>query len=79
MTSLLYERIFASIKIQYDVEKVTFSHLICEMAKHPTGSVEKAEYGITAVAFLKNLQDKNALDLDNPTYNMMYAKIIETM
>ena len=76
---MLYERIFTSIKTHYDVEKVTFSHLICEMAKHPTGSVLKAEYGVTAVAFLKNLQDKNALNLDDATYNMIYTKIIETM
>jgi hypothetical protein len=79
MTSAVYDIVFATIKEDYGVEKVTFSHLICEMAKYRSGTVTKAEYGLTAVAFLKNLQDKNALNLDDDTYTMMYQKIIEDM
>jgi len=79
MSMAIYDKVFASVKKHYGVEKVTFSHLICEMAKHPPGSVAKSEYGLTAVAFLKNLQDKNALNLDNNIYAIMYEKIIEDM
>lgn len=79
MTMEIYNRVFAKIKEDYKVETITFSHLICEMEKHPPGSVCKAEYGLTAVAFLKNLQEHDALELDNTTYDLMYQKIIKDM
>jgi hypothetical protein len=39
MTSAVYDKVFATIKEEYGVEKVTFSHLICEMAKYRSGTV----------------------------------------
>lgn len=79
MTMEMYNRVFAKIKEDYKVETVTFSHLICSMNNHPQGSVSKTEYGLTAIAFLKNLQEKDALKLDSATYDLMYQKIIEDM
>lgn len=79
MTSEIYNKVFDRIKQNYNVEKVNFCHLICEMEKYPKGCTNKAEVGLTAVAFLKNLQETNALDVEDETYNLMYTKIIEDM
>ena len=61
----VYNKTFDTIKSKYDVEKVTLGHCLSLILELPSGSNERVEAGMTALAFFQKLRRDGKLDLLN--------------
>lgn len=74
----VYNKTFDTIKSKYGVEKVTVGHCLSLILELPSGSNERVEAGMTALAFFQKLRRDGKLDLLNEDQTRMFErKIIE--
>ena len=74
----IYDKTFDTIKSKYNVEKVTIGHSLSLILELPSGSNERVEAGITALAFFQTLRSQGKLSLlSDEQAKMFETKIME--